>query len=145
MNRRNLLRAAACTTAGLMAGLRPALAAHTETNQFGSHEFIRLCRPTGAEPYLAANVGSGSPQEFHDWVLYCNALANTVSLAAERAANGDSEPFGVRWWGVGNESWGCGGDMNPQEYATLYRRFVTQFPAYAPNPYLVSVRPPAPS
>ena len=114
---------------------------HTETNQFGLHEFIRLCRLTGAEPYLAANMGAGSPQEFHDWVLYCNAPVGTVSLASERAANGDKEPFGVRWWGVGNESWGCGGNMTPQEYATLYRRFVTQFPAYPPKPYLVAVGP----
>ena len=74
-------------------------------------------------------------------MLYCNAPAGTVSLAAERAANGDPEPFGVKWWGVGNEVWGCGGDMKPQEYATLYRRFVTQFPAYAPKPYLVAVGP----
>ena len=49
--------------------------------------------------------------------------------------------LGVRWWGVGNESWGCGGDMSPQEYSTLYRRFVTQFPAYAPKPFLVAVGP----
>ena len=74
-------------------------------------------------------------------MLYCNAPADTVSLAAERAANGDREPFGVKWWGVGNESWGCGGDMKPHEYATLYRRFVTQFPAYPPKPYLVAVGP----
>lgn len=119
----------------------PAGLDHTETNQFGVHEFIRLCRLTNAEPYLAANMGSGSPQEFHDWVLYCNAPAGTASLAAERGANGDKEPFGVRYWGVGNESWGCGGDMTPQEYATLYRRFVTQYPAYAPKPYLVAVGP----
>ncbi len=113
----------------------------TETNQFGLHEFMQLCRLCGAEPYLAANMGSGSPQEFHDWVSYCNAPAGTVSLADERVANGDSAPFGVRWWGVGNESWGCGGDMTPQEYAMLYRRFVTQFPSYAPKPYLVAVGP----
>jgi alpha-L-arabinofuranosidase len=114
---------------------------HTETNQFGIHEFMHLCRLSGTEPYLAANMGSGSPQEFHDWVSYCNAPAGTVSLAGERAANGDKEPFVVRWWGVGNESWGCGGDMTPQEYATLYRRFVTQFPAYPPKPVLVAVGP----
>ena len=77
-------------------------------------------------------------------MLYCNAPANTVSLAAERAANGDQAPFGVKWWGVGNESWGCGGDMKPHEYAMLYRRFVTQFPAYAPKPYLVAVGPSRP-
>src|SRR5262245_35684349 len=63
----------------------------TETNQFGVHEFIRLCRLIGAEPYLAANVGSGAPREFHDWVSYCNAPAGTESLADERAANGDKE------------------------------------------------------
>jgi alpha-L-arabinofuranosidase len=113
----------------------------TETNQFGIHEFVRLCRLCGAQPYLAANMASGSPQEFHDWVSYCNAPAGTVSLASERANNGDTEPFGVRFWGVGNESWGSGGDMTPQEYATLYRRFVTQFPAYAPKPFLVAVGP----
>ena len=114
---------------------------HTETNQFGIHEFMHLCRLTGAEPYLAANMGSGSPREFHEWVQYCNAPAGTVSLADERTANGDKDPFGVRWWGVGNESWGCGGDMSPQEYAMLYRRFVTQFPAYPPKPQLVAVGP----
>jgi len=113
----------------------------TETNQFGIHEFIRLCRLCGAEPYLAANMASGTPREFHDWVSYCNASEGTLSLASERATNGDKEPFGVRWWGVGNESWGCGGDMNPQEYATLYRRFVTQFPDYPPKPFLVAVGP----
>jgi alpha-L-arabinofuranosidase len=113
----------------------------TEANRFGLHEFMQLCRLSGAEPYLAANMGSGSPQEFHDWVSYCNAPTGTVSLAEERAASGDSAPFGVRWWGVGNESWGCGGDMTPQEYAMLYRRFVTQFPAYAPKPFLVAVGP----
>ena len=114
---------------------------HTEPNAFGIHEFMQLCRLTGAEPYLAANMNSGSPGEFHDWVSYCNAPAGTLSLADERAANGDKDPFAVKWWGVGNESWGCGGDMNPAEYANLYRRFVTQFPAYEPKPILVAVGP----
>jgi len=112
----------------------------TETNQFGIHEFMRLCRLVGAEPYLAANVGSGTPKEFHDWVSYCNAPPGTESLADERAANGDKEPFGVKYWGVGNESWGCGGNMTPGEYATQYRQFVTQFPAYV-APFLVATGP----
>jgi alpha-N-arabinofuranosidase len=112
----------------------------TETNQFGIHEFMRLCRLVGAEPYVAANVGSSTPQEFHDWVLYCNAPRGTVSLADERARNGAREPFAVRYWGVGNESWGCGGDMTGGEYATEYRRFVTQFPVYT-EPYLVAAGP----
>lgn len=113
----------------------------TETNHFGVHEFMHLCRLTGAEPYLAANMGSGTPAEFHDWASYCNAPVGTVSLADERAANGAPEPFGVRWWGVGNESWGCGGDMTPQDYAPLYRRFVTQYPDYSPKPFFVAVGP----
>jgi len=112
----------------------------TETNQFGVHEFMHLCRLIGAEPYIAANVGSGTPAEFHDWVSYCNAPMGTVSLADQRGADGDKEPFGVRFWGVGNESWGCGGTMRPQEYAALYRRFVTQFPAYT-EPFLVATGP----
>jgi alpha-N-arabinofuranosidase len=112
----------------------------TETNQFGIHEFMHLCRLVGAEPYIAANVGSGTPTEFHDWVSYCNAPLGTVSLADKRAANGDKEPFGVRYWGVGNESWGCGGTMRPEEYGALYRRFVTQFPAYT-EPFLVATGP----
>ncbi|MBP8303304.1 MAG: alpha-N-arabinofuranosidase [Phycisphaerae bacterium] len=111
-----------------------------ESNQFGTHEFMRLCRLIGAEPYLAANMGSGTPREFHDWVLYCNAPARVLSLADERAANGDPDPFRIKYWGVGNESWGCGGDMKPAEYATLYRRYVTQFPAYT-QPFLVAVGP----
>lgn len=112
----------------------------TEPNQFGVHEFIRLCRLVGAEPYLAANVGSGTPKEFHDWVSYCNAPVGTESLAEERAANGDKEPFRVKYWGVGNESWGCGGDMKPGEYAIQYRKFVTQFPVYV-APFLVATGP----
>lgn len=84
--------------------------------------------------------GSGTPREFHEWVSYCNAPVGTESLADERAANGDKESFRVKYWGVGNESWGCGGDMKPGEYATLYRQFVTQFPAYV-APFLVATGP----
>lgn len=112
----------------------------TEPNQFGTHEFMRLCRLVGAEPYFAANVGSGSPQEFHDWVSYCNAPAGTLTLADQRAANGDKEPFNVQYWGVGNESWGCGGSMLPAEYAALYRQYTSQIPAYR-RPYLVACGP----
>ncbi len=112
----------------------------TETNQFGTHEFMQLCRLVGAAPYLAGNVGSGTVEEFHDWVQYCNAPVGTVSLADERAANGDAEPFHVKYWGVGNESWGCGGIMKPDEYVPLFYRFTAQVPAYE-TPYLVAVGP----
>ncbi len=118
----------------------PAGLLESEPNRFGTHEFMRLCRLIGAEPYLAGNVGSGTPQELHDWVLYCNAPAGLLSLADERAANGDREPFKIKYWGIGNESWGCGGDMKPSEYATLYRQYVTQFARYT-EPFLIAVGP----
>ena len=111
-----------------------------EGNEFGLHEFMRLCRLVGAEPYLAANVGSGVPREFHDWVSYANAPAGTLSLADERTANGDKDPFNVKYWGVGNESWGCGGNMSGAEYATEYRRYIAQVPVYV-RPFLVAVGP----
>jgi alpha-N-arabinofuranosidase len=112
----------------------------TESNAFGTHEFMRLCRLVGAQPYLAANVGSGSPREFHDWVSYCNAPAGSLSLADERARHGDREPFNVRYWGVGNESWGCGGNMSGGEYATQYRQYIAQVPVYV-RPFLVATGP----
>jgi alpha-N-arabinofuranosidase len=111
-----------------------------EGNEFGTHEFMRLCRLVGAEPYLAANVGSGTPQEFHDWVSYCNAPAGTLSLAEERARSGDREPFNVRYWGVGNESWGCGGNMTGGEYAAEYRKYIAQVPVYL-RPFFVATGP----
>lgn len=96
----------------------------SEGNAFGTHEFIRFCKMIGTEPYICANVGTGSPQETRDWVEYCNSSQNTT-LTRERAANGDKEPFGVKFWGVGNENWGCGGRMTPESYADQYRRFAT--------------------
>jgi alpha-N-arabinofuranosidase len=95
-----------------------------EANAFGTHEFIRFCRAIDAEPYLCGNVGSGTPRELRDWVEYCNFPGGTT-LSDRRAANGAPEPFGVRHWGVGNESWGCGGHFTPEAYATEYRRFST--------------------
>jgi alpha-L-arabinofuranosidase len=111
-----------------------------ERNEFGLHEFMRTCRLVGAEPYLAANVGSGTPQEFHDWVSYSNAPPGTLSLADERATNGDERPFNVKYWGVGNESWGCGGNMTGGEYATQYRKFISQCPVYQ-RPFFVATGP----
>jgi len=87
-----------------------------EPNAFGTHEFIRFCRLVGAEPYLAANVGAGTVEEFQQWVEYCNAPAGSTTLADERAANGAADPFKVRFWGVGNENWGCGGTYTPEDY-----------------------------
>ncbi len=95
-----------------------------ETNQFGTHEFIQFCRLIGAQPYICGNVGSGSPRELRDWVEYCN-FGGGSTLAEQRAANGSPEPFGVRYWAVGNENWGCGGNFCPEDYAAEYKRFAT--------------------
>jgi alpha-N-arabinofuranosidase len=100
-----------------------------ETNQFGTHEFLAFCRAVGAQPYLCGNVGSGTPRELRDWVEYCNFPGDST-LARQRAANGAPEPFGVHYWGVGNENWGCGGNFTPEDYGTEYRRFATYLRAW---------------
>jgi alpha-N-arabinofuranosidase len=94
----------------------------------GTDEFVRLCRLVGSEPYIAANVRSATASDFDQWVEYCNAPAGSTTIADLRAANGSREPFGVRYWGVGNESWGCGGTYTPEEYAMEYSRFASWVP-----------------
>jgi alpha-L-arabinofuranosidase len=113
----------------------------TEPNHFGTHEFMRFCRLCDVEPYFAANVGTGSAEEFQRWVEYCNAPAGSTTLADERGANGDAGPFGVRYWGVGNESWGCGGKFTPEDYCTEYRRFTDWVPGYGVKLYLIASGP----
>ena len=104
----------------------------TEPNLFGTHEFIEFCKLCGAQPYFAANVGSGTFDEFHSWVEYCNAPQGRTTYADMREKNGSAEPFGVKFWGVGNEAWGCGGNFTPEDYCTEYRKFVTWMPNYSP-------------
>jgi alpha-N-arabinofuranosidase len=112
-----------------------------EENRFGTHEFMELCKLLGARPYLAGNVGSGSPAELSDWVEYCNYPFGST-LAEERLGNGAPGPFGVRYWGIGNESWACGGHLNPEEYCSLYARFATCVPAHGgTKPFLIAVGP----
>jgi alpha-L-arabinofuranosidase len=113
----------------------------TETNAFGTHEFVRFCQVCGVEPYFAANVGTGSPEEFQEWVEYCNAPAGSTTLADERASNGSRAPFGIRYWGVGNESWGCGGKFTPEDYCREYRRFTEWLPRYGVPLYLIAAGP----
>jgi len=102
-----------------------------ESNQFGTHEFIDFCRLIGAEPYICLNLGSGSPGEAKDWIEYCNFDGDS-SLAEERARNGSAEPFDVRYWGVGNELWGCGGQWEPDVYAAEVKRYQTFIHAHSP-------------
>jgi alpha-N-arabinofuranosidase len=94
----------------------------TEDNSFGTHEYMELVRRLGAEPVIVGNVGSGSVEEMANWWEYLNHPGGST-LADQRAANGHPEPFNVRFWGVGNESWGCGGSMTPEYYADQYKRY----------------------
>ena len=101
-----------------------------DPNQFGTNEFVRFCKLIGSEPYLAGNVRSLSAQDFYRWIEYCNSPAGSTTLADTRAASGFPDPFNVRYWGVGNESWGCGGNFTPQEYAVEFRRWTTWVPRF---------------
>ncbi len=112
-----------------------------EANEFGTHEFIAFCRAVGAQPYVCGNLGSGSPQEMRNWVEYCNFPGDST-WARQRAANGSPEPFNVRYWGVGNESWGCGGHFTPEDYGTEYRRFASFLRNWGPDRlYLIGCGP----
>jgi alpha-N-arabinofuranosidase len=101
-----------------------------ETNQFGTDDFLRFCRLVGAEGYIAANLRGLSAKDFDEWVEYCNSPAGSTTAADVRGASGEREPFNVRYWGIGNESWGCGGNFTPEEYAAEYRRFTAWVPNY---------------
>ncbi len=112
-----------------------------EPNWFGTNEFVRFCRLIGAQPYLAADLRSLPPKDFYEWIDYCNAPAGLTSLADQRAAQGDKDPFGVRFWGVGNESWGCGGDFAPDEYAIEFRRYTAWLPEFGVKLALIGSGP----
>jgi alpha-L-arabinofuranosidase len=108
----------------------------TDPNSFGTQEFLRFCTLTGAKPYLAANLRGLPAWDFQQWVEYCNSPAGSTAGAKERAAQGHPEPYDVRYWGVGNESWGCGGNFTPEEYATEFRRFTAWVPQYGRDQHL---------
>ena len=96
----------------------------TEDNSFGTHDFLNMCELLGAEPYLSGNVGSGTVQELADWVNYVN-FSGESPMTNERTKNGREKPWNVKYWGVGNEAWGCGGNMRPEYYADIYRKYAT--------------------
>ncbi|WP_412465616.1 alpha-N-arabinofuranosidase [Pedobacter sp. KLB.chiD] len=96
----------------------------TEDNSFGTHEFLDLCQMLKCEPYIAGNVGSGTVEEMAKWVEYLN-FDGVSPMTAIRSQNGREKPWKVSFWGVGNESWGCGGNMTPAYYSDLYRRYAT--------------------
>lgn len=103
-----------------------------EDNSFGTHEFMELCHQLGCEPYINGNVGSGTVQEMQEWVEYLT-FDGVSPMAELRRANGHKEPWKVKYFGVGNENWGCGGNMRPEFYGDLYRRFQTYVKNYSGN------------
>jgi alpha-L-arabinofuranosidase len=109
--------------------LNPSWGGVTESNAFGSHEFMDFLGQIGSEAYLSVNVGSGTPQEASEWLEYLTT-AQPTALGKERAANGQSAPFKVAYLGIGNESWDCGGNMTADYYLSqlkIYSRFVRNF------------------
>jgi len=103
-----------------------------EDNSFGTHEFMDLCEQVGCEPYITGNVGSGSVREMMEWVEYMTSNADSP-LANERRRNGRSEPWRVKYFAIGNECWGCGGDMTPEFYAENFRRYSVYIKNYPGN------------
>lgn len=94
----------------------------TEDNSFGTHEFLQLCSLLETEPIICGNVGTGTPQEMANWIEYLN-FDGKSPMTDLRKENGREDPWNVTYFGVGNENWGCGGNMRPEYYADLYRRF----------------------
>ncbi|HWA09746.1 MAG TPA: alpha-N-arabinofuranosidase [Opitutaceae bacterium] len=103
-----------------------------ENNHFGTHEFLDFCEQIGAEPYICLNVGSGTVQEAMEWVEYMTSDADSP-MANLRRKNGREKPWKVHYLAIGNESWGCGGNMTPQFYADNYRRYNTFVKNYDRN------------
>ena len=110
----------------------------TEDNSFGTHDFLNLCEELETEPYLSANVGSGTVQELIDWVQYTNHDGKSP-MADLRRKHGKEEPWGVTFWGVGNETWGCGGNMTPEFYANIYRQYATFMPGWSGGKDIVRI------
>lgn len=96
----------------------------TEDNSFGTHDFLNMCELLETEPYMAANVGSGTVKEFTDWIQY-TTHDGISPMSNLRKQNGREKAWKIKFWGVGNEAWGCGGNMKPEYYANIYRQYAT--------------------
>lgn len=104
-----------------------------EPNEFGTHEFMALCEQLDCEPYFGGNVGSGTVQEMADWLHYLTSDYDTT-LTIERRQNGREKAWSIPFWGIGNENWGCGGNMSPQQYADLYCQYHVNLKSYCDTP-----------
>ena len=100
-----------------------------ENNAFGTNEFMEFCKLIGAQPYISGNVGSGSVREMKQWVEYLTYPGDS-KLSDMRKEDGHPAPYHIKFWGVGNESWGCGGNMTPEFYADQYKRYATYLHNY---------------
>ncbi len=96
----------------------------TENNSFGTHDFLNMCELLNTEPYLAGNLATGTVQEMADWVQYVNFNGDSP-MSKLRRENGRDSAWKVKFWGVGNEAWGCGGNMKPDYYSNEYRKYST--------------------
>jgi alpha-N-arabinofuranosidase len=96
-----------------------------EDNSFGTSEFLNMCEELNAEPYISANVGSGTVQDVADWVKYVDHKEGTSPMTDLREKNGRTKAWHVKYWGIGNEAWGCGGNMTAEYYANVYRQYAT--------------------
>ena len=103
-----------------------------EDNSFGTHEFLDFCDQVGCEPYICGNLGSGTVQEMSEWVEYMTS-GGLSPMSSLRRENGRAEPWKLKYFGVGNENWGCGGNMRPEYYADEYRRYQTYVRNYGDN------------
>ena len=101
-----------------------------EDNSFGTNEFLNMCEMINADAYLAVNMGGGSPEEAVDWVKYANHANGTSFLTDLRQKTGRAMPWKVKYWGIGNESWDCGGHMDVDYYVDLYKRYATMMTSY---------------
>jgi len=114
-----------------------------ETNAFGTNEFLNLCETLHADPYLAMNVGGGTVKEAEEWVQYANHANGKSELTDLRKQNGRATPWNVKYWGIGNESWDCGGHMSVEYYINLYKQYATLITSYGNSEglYRIAVGP----
>ena len=103
-----------------------------ENNHFGTHEFLEFCEMVGAEPYICGNVGSGTVREMQQWIEYMT-FDGKSPMTDLRRDNGREDPWSLKYFGVGNENWGCGGNMRPEYYADLYKRYSTYVRNFGDN------------
>jgi len=104
----------------------------TENNHFGTHEFLDLCEQLGCKPYICGNAGSGTVREIQEWIEYIT-FDGQSPMSDLRRKNGREKPWKLKYFGVGNENWGCGGNMRPEFYADVYRRYQTYIRNFSGN------------